>query len=447
MNLKQKIVAFGLSALVIAGSTLPIVATVPTIASENYTPVGVTEAQYPAFNKYLVMSAGDRTPKATFSYTIAPGTPRAAASGQMQVLAGLTKTVSGVTYPYVEDTSFASDQATTPKASATAAQIDVQRTDRSTVKLDAGEKFAVSSAKIVFANIQFPEPGIYRYVITEKANATNFAKGIVNDDDVDRILDVYVTDNGSGTLQVSSFVLHMSDDIVTTTVNNGSGDVSTPGAAVSDKTDGFTNEFFAKDLAFKQEVTGNQASRDKYFEYTVALTGLTPGDKYTVSLAPDSDSYTNDGSAHATIPANPNAATTKITSAVTQPTVLTVGSDGKITQKFYLNHGEHIVIRGLPQNANYNVTQDKEDYKQTAKAVSGYPEETSALGNTKIKDRDNNPTDDIVKTSYVNTRAGVIPTGVVMSIGAGLAVILAGGTGLGALKIKRRKKDDAEGEK
>ena len=51
--------------------------------------------------------------------------------------------------------------------------------------------------------------------------------------------------------------------------------------------------------------------------------------------------------------------------------------------------------------------------------------------------------DGVVMTSYKNTRGGVIPTGVAMSIGAGLVVVGFGAAGT-ALFMRKRKEDDDE---
>ncbi len=55
--------------------------------------------------------------------------------------------------------------------------------------LDSGEKYAKKTATLSFANVEFDEPGIYRYVITETNDS---AQGITYDSDLTRILDVYV---------------------------------------------------------------------------------------------------------------------------------------------------------------------------------------------------------------------------------------------------------------
>ena len=345
----------------------------------------------------------------------------------------------------ITDTTFAPGETT--YTSVQSGDIDVSRaaSDRVTgltadtgveFETSKGEKYAVKTATVDFSNITFVEPGIYRYIITEKASATNAAAGIMHDNDVDRVLDVYVTDN-NGKLVISGYVLHKNESDVTIGDTMGSDDVVATGDELADKTDGFTNEYKSKDLVFKKEVSGNQASRDKYFEFTLNITGLTSGNVYTVSLADDSDANTTDGNADAT--SGSNNATIAANSGKTNVLTLTSDSNGQIEQKFYLQHGQSIAVRGLPINATYTLTENAEDYKSTASGVSGYDKATTGVigtiaGNEKV-----------VKTSYKNERQGVIPTGVISVVGPAVAVIMIAVVGLGIVLLgKRRKEERAE---
>lgn len=463
---------------------------VPAIAATTYPELagGTT-----TFEKYLVVPAGASIPSATFQFEAEAGTPISASTSDntvMQVLAG--PDADKITFT---DAVFAPSD--TKYNSVQTGDIDVARTDRTNVKFETSksEQYAVKSVTADFSQVKFDEPGIYRYIIKEKTSAANAAKGIVHDDDVDRIMDVYVIDastaassttvyvydgedyetealahaaaiadidstttpgkyifggteydeetdaeaaaiaavttrtdsTGGATLQVAGYVMHTDASNVAINTNMGSADVQAAGAALADKTDGFTNEVNTTDLVFKKEVSGNQASHDKYFEFTLNLTGLTAGDKYAVSYADDGDANTVDGDADASIAANPNAATTKISAAVTQPAELTVGQDGTISQKFYLQHGQKIAVLGLPLTAGYTVTEDAEDYKSTASAVTGFADPTTG---TMAAD---------VNTSYLNTRDGVIPTGIVMTVIPGVAIVLAGIAGATMLGKSKRK--------
>ena len=110
-----------------------------------------------------------------------------------------------------------------------------------------------------------------------------------------------------------------------------------------------------------------------------------------------------------------------------------IGTDGTVTQKFYLQHGQEIKIQGLAKDTKYTVTENKEDYKSTVAGVVDY---TDAVDGT-IASTD-------LKTSYLNTRDGVIPTGVIMTVAPFAAVTLLGGAGVVIMAMKKKRKDDDE---
>lgn len=101
--------------------------------------------------------------------------------------------------------------------------------------------------------------------------------------------------------------------------------------------------------------------------------------------------YTN---ADASIAAQPNAATTCIQTAIQQPETLTVGESGTVTQDFYLQHGQSIVINGLLKGSQYIVTEDGEDYISTVT-------DQNASGIIASED---------VSVAFVNTRNIAVPT-------------------------------------
>lgn len=397
--------SMGLAAILI------IATAVPTLAANTITPVAGTSCN---FNKYLIMDAGDTVPNATFSFTVAPGNPRSADTSQNSVM----EVLAGIGTPTIADVTFAPTDTT---ATSAGTNIDVARTnaDRGgtagdTVQLDAGEKYATKQATVSFSGITFPETGIYRYIITETASAAHSAAGIIHDTDIDRVLDVYVTDDGSGTLKISGYVLHTEDeDVVINTTTMGSQDVATSGAALADKTDGFTNEYTTKDLKVEKEVAGNQASRDKWFEFTVTMAAgsVNATDSFAVSIADDSNANTNDGNADET--SGTTAATIAANRGKTNPPTVT-GKQLLDGQKFYLQHGQSVVIRGLPLNASYTVTENAEDYKSTVKSDdtnSGVIETVAG-------------TNKMATAGFTNTRAGIIPTGIFLYAGIGIVLVV-----------------------
>ena len=462
----------------------------------TYTPVAGTSCD---FTKFLIMDQGDNVPNVTFSFTVEAGSARSADTSDnavMQVLPGVVVTSGGVvTSPSIADVTFADGDTT--YTSVQTGDIDVARaaSDRASgltpatgVQFESGEMYAKHTATVDFTGVTFDEPGIYRYIIRETASATHEDAGIMHDNDTDRVLDVYVVhedtaavteawiydgtaydtealakaaadaDQGVGAgegdytgiehraasaassgLVVAAYVLHKVDGDVTINSTMGSADVAAQGAALADKTDGFTNEYNSKDLVFKKEVTGNEASRDKWFEFTATLTNVNDDDIFTVSITDDNNAATTDGNADAT------SGTTSATRASNQskpnPTSLT-GAQLKTGVKFYLQHGQSIAIRGIAPNAGYSITEDSEDYAPTASGVTGYTDATATTGSETIATIAGN--NKAVMTSYLNTRSGIVPTGIwgdVMKYAIPLVVIAVAGILFLVLKKKKNSKN------
>lgn len=378
-------------------------------AGTNYG-VTIEGTKTTTFDKFLVMDNQANVPNATFTYAVTAGNAKAydVDGKKFQVLASVDAdkiTMAGV------GTNTANTIAYTPAdTTANDENTMVKNYDKTT------EKYALKTATLNFSKVQFTEPGVYRYIITE--SGTNQA--ITNDADLTRVLDVYVNDASTETekkLTIAGYVLHSNENDepdVAAGENAGS-----TGTYVATKSQGFTNEYDTSDLTFKKEVAGNQASHDKYFKFTVKITDAVKGTVYTVDVTgADDQSKTN----AATIAENAGKENVK---------TMTVGADGTISQDFYLQHGQEIKIQGIAKDTKYDVTEEKEDYKSEAKAVTGYTDDVSG----KIVSTD-------LKTSYKNTRDGVIPTGVIMTVAPFAAVTLLGAAGM--VTIKMRKKEDDE---
>lgn len=404
---KRKVVSLGaavMSAVMIATQGMPVMA-----AGTNYgNVIGGTKTT--TFDKYLVMDAQAQVPNVSFSYAVTAGQAKAydVDGKKFEVLAGVDAdkvTMAGVGSETAGTIAYAQGDATLQDDNALVKDYD-----------KAAEKYAKKTATLDFSACQFTEPGIYRYVITE--SGTN--QGITNDADLTRIVDVYVEDASDvdgKKLTIAGYVLHSNTDDapdITMGDDNGSG-----GAYTATKSQGFTNIYDTSDLTFRKEVAGNQASHDKYFEFTVAITDAVAGTVYDVDIT----------SADAT--SGTNAATIAANAGKTNPTSLTVGDDGTVTQKFYLQHGQEVKIQGIAKDTNYAVTENAEDYKSTAAGVTDY---TDAVNGT-VASAD-------LKTSYLNTRDGVIPTGVAMAVAPFAAVTLLGG--IGAVTMVMKKKRDEE---
>ena len=392
-------------------AALLVVAALPSAfaAGSNYS--GTIEGtKTTTFDKYLVMDADANVPNATFTYAVTAGAKKSYniqdADKTFEVLAGVD----------ADKVTMAGVGTGAQKFEIVYKQGDDTANDANTLIKEYNnttQKYALKTATLDFSQVNFTEPGVYRYIITE--SGTN--QGITNDADVTRVLDVYVYDDSSETekkLKIQDYILHSNVDdepVVAMGSNNGSA-----GAYTATKSQGFTNVYDTSDLTFRKEVSGNQASRDKYFEFTVEISDAVAGTKYDVDITgADATPLSND-------------ATTVTTAA--NPTSITV-PDGAttVTQKFYLQHGQEITIQGLAKDTRYSVSENPEDYKSTAAGVTGY---TDAVSGT-IASTD-------LKTSYLNTRNGVIPTGVLLTVAPFAAIMAIGAVGILVMVGKKRKR-------
>lgn len=135
-----------------------------------------------------------------------------------------------------------------------------------------------------------------------------------------------------------------------------------------------------------------------------------------------------------------NAATIDANAGQTNVTSITTDAKGKATQKFYLQHGQQVTVQGIAKDTTYALTENTEDYKSTAntaaKSVVTIKEGTdSAEVNGTIASTD-------LTTGYLNTRKGVIPTGVIMTVAPFAAVTLLGAAGMVTIKMKKREDDE-----
>ena len=379
------------------------------------------------FDKFLVMDSQANVPNATFTYAVTAGTAKDydVAGKKFQVLAGVD--ADKITMAGVGGTAAAANTIVFSQGD----DSDTHDTTKDSYvkELVAGKKYAMKTATLDLSAVQFTEPGVYRYIITE--SGTNQA--ITNDADLTRVLDVYVNDasaNVSGVftkkLTIAGYVLHSNtDDAPDVAAGESFGST---GAYVATKSQGFTNSYDTSDLTLRKQVTGNQASRDKYFEFTLNIDNAQPNTKYDVVID-DADATSK-----------ANAATIEANASKTNVTSITTDDDGKATQKFYLQHGQQVTVQGIAKDTTYAVTENTEDYKSSANTAATPSVEIKA--NTDSAEVNGTIASKDLTTGYLNTRDGVIPTGVIMTVAPFAAVTLLGAVGM--VTIKMRKKEDDE---
>ena len=435
--MKKRIFLAALASCAVAASMFPMTAN----AANTYTAVNGSTT---AFDKYLVMDENANVPNVSFEYTVTAGTAQSFDAGNqtIAVYAGPTPekiafTGTGVSDEMTTDSKFEIAFAQGDDVQATAAETDYVK------NLDDGEKYAKKTATLDFSAVEFDEPGIYRYIITETQGT---AQAVTYDTDSTRVLDVYVTDN-DGTLKVSAYILHANDGTVTfdgTTYGSDGSVISgattqTEGVDTSDyKSQGFTNEYTTHDLTFGKEVKGNQGSKDKYFEFTLVISNAVAGTKYNVVL----------DKAEAT--SGTNAATIAENQGKTNVTEIVV-PDGKtsVTTNFYLQDGQYITVQGLAKDTVYDLSENNEDYA----SAEGIEKTDSTFDKNNDSEYDELK-DDVsgtvagvdIYTGFTNTRQGTIPTGVILSVAAPVVIGLAVLGGIIFLVIRNKKRDAEEEE-
>lgn len=393
--------------IAVATASMVLAMGVPVMAAgTNYGGV-IGGTKTTTFDKYLVMDKEANVPIASFSYAVTAGQAKSydIDGKTFEVLAGVDASKVSVTGTGAGVISYAPGDTTASDENAL-----VKNYDNST------EKYAKKTATLDFSNCKFTEPGVYRYVITE----TGTNQAVTNDADATRIVDVYVYDDSDADakkLTIAGYVLHSNEnDSPSLSMGENNG---TAGSYDDTKSQGFTNEYDTSDLTFRKEVSGNQASHDKYFEFTLNIADAVAETVYDVDIS-GADSVS--GSNSATIEAN---------TGKTNPTKLTVGEDGTVTQKFYLQHGQEVTVNGLAKGTTYEVLENKEDYKSTEAGVAGY--EDAVDGTVASED---------INTSYLNTREGIIPTGVAMTVAPFAVVTLLGGCGVASILMRKKDNED-----
>lgn len=426
---KNLLPKMGMTALMAATAFAGVGTPVLAAAGTNYgTTIEGTKTT--TFDKFLVMDKQANVPNATFTYAVTAGNAKAydVAGKKFQVLAGVD--ADKITMAGVGGTAEAAAAANTIVFRQGDGSDTHDTTKDAYVKdLAAGKKYALKTATLDFSAVQFTEPGVYRYIITE--DGTN--QGITNDADLTRVLDVYVNDasadvDGTFTkkLTIAGYVLHSNvDDEPDVSAGENFGST---GAYTDKKSQGFTNSYDTSDLTLRKQVTGNQASRDKYFEFTLNIAAAQPNTKYDVVID-DADATSK-----------ANAATIDANAGQTNVTSITTDGAGKATQKFYLQHGQQITIQGLAKDTTYTVTENTEDYKSTANTKDAPVVDTKA--DTEAAPVDGTIVSTDLTTGFLNTRDGVIPTGVIMAVAPFAVVTILGGAGVVTMVMKKNKKED-----
>lgn len=319
-------------------------------AETTYEPIGGSTS----FVKNLVVDADANIPNITFNYTIRRGTHQDATATTIEILeSNLAGSIGNAVFSNAD----------------TATTINGLPSDPDRNSPTAGKKYAQKSVSITFPVGTFTKPGVYRFVINE---TNNNLPGVTYDSNPTRYLDVFVVADENNVLSVNSCVLR-----------DSATDIGTNGEYVENpdvKSAGYINSLTQYDFKFSKTIAGNQADKNKRFNFTLTITGANPG-TYPI-IAHDVEG---------------------------NPTSITVGANGTATGEYSLTDGSTVKIIGLNAGAVCTVSENAEDYTATHSLDNGTAVSGNSSGAVTLTDSDHS-------VAFTNTRNGVIPTGVIMTI-------------------------------
>ncbi len=330
--------------------------------------------------KNLVVDEDANIPDITFAYTIQRGTAAPAGVGTIEILSSeVTATIGSAAYTNADTAT------TTPGLP----------TDADPSNPTAGKKYAQKTVNVTFPNGSFTKPGVYRYVITETNSSL---PGVIYDTNPTRYLDVFVVaDPSTNALTVNSYALR-----------DSASTISTEGAYNTEpdvKSGGYTNTITQYDFSFSKTIGGNQGDKNKRFSFTLNISGANPG----------------------TYPITSNDVTGT-------PSSITVQSDGTATAEYSLTDGSSIQVLGLNAGASCTVSENAQDYTPTH-SIDGA---AAVSGNSAIVLADANHS-----VAFTNTRNGVIPTGVLLTVAPfTIGLFLFGAAGVYFVARKRQFDED-----
>lgn len=307
-----------------------------------------------SFVKNLVVDSDANIPNVSFTYSIRRGTAIPATDSTIEILTSDTGggTIGTATFSNAD----------------TAGAHPGLPTDADHSNPTSGKKYVQKSVTITLPTTSFTKPGVYRYEISE---TNSNLPGVTYDSNPTRYLDVFVVADENDVLHVNSYVLR---DAATTIGIDGKYTTDP-----DDKSSGYINTLTQYDFDFSKTISGNQGDKNKRFTFTLNITGANPG-VYPVE--------TNDVTGN--------------------PTSITVGDNGTATGSYSLTNGSTVKVFGLNKGAVCTVTEDPDHYTATYSLDGG----NAVSGNSRavtLADSDHS-------VAFTNTREGIIPTGIIMTI-------------------------------
>lgn len=327
-----------------------------------FAPVYAVSGTQTKFTKYLKVEQGANAPAASFEFTVSAGVAKEASDTTQKINAGINP-IDVI----VGQAIFSKDSNKTENATGVSAD---------------GKQIFFSNVEVNFSKIDFPQAGIYRYLITEQAPTSSY----FTKDRSTKVLDVYIQRNtDTNQLEVQGYVLHADQNADITKGTNLTN---------SGKGTGFVNEYKSHDLTIEKKSSGNQANPDDEFQFTLVVNHANPNTTLAV------ETTSND---------------TK-----TQGSIET--KDGNFTKVITLKANQTYKIIGLNEGASYQLEEtDKNHYSLEKVDVTGSDvtnnKDTSPVSVVKADNivDDDSLTGDVTIT-FNNRKDGTVPTGIIFAV-------------------------------
>ncbi len=269
--------------------------------------------------------------------------------------------------------------------------------------LDAASDGAENNKAITvdFDGVNFTAAGVYRYKITRTVTDTN---NVVDEDDNDRFLDVYVKDE-NGTFSIYGYVLHdVTDDITTAT----------------EKSDGFYDDYKTSNLIVSKDLVNDTANNDNQFPFSVT--------------------FADTKNAHIIVDAAEGAAGQATASAMAAGDTTsepTIADEGAVK---YIGIPNGFTAEVYETNNVTGTTYKSEATADTAAAEKNITWDSTGDANKSEVAATAAATDENKTVAFTNTLELISPTGVIIRV-APFALILLAGVVLFVIARRRRVTD------
>ena len=298
-----------------------------------------------------------------------------------------------------------------------------------------------------FSAIEFGNPGVYRYVITETASAA-VASGQYGTTGVDAgnnsqtetlYLDVYVRQSASydassatpaNNWDVYGYALFKNDNSIDATYDTDSNE---PAVSAAQKVSAFTTDtYYTYDLTITKTLVNDAMQNLNQFPFGIdfsgSVTGVLPKISGTASITTVPSTWTTAGAIDSAFDVATTDGTLKIANGGTVTIVgIPVGTTVSITEKNNV------------AGTTYSVTTSGADSFTTGTVYYNADSNAAAVTSTTTISGENYKTHAV---TFTNTFAEISPTGIAFRV-APYALILAAGIVL-FLIARRRKNSDAE---